>query len=133
MSTLRDAISENPAIEHEVEEIKKEARESGRKEIEARVAVASNYLTSDTYGASIKTLALRVISGEVESSSLLAAAAAVDEMREEKISTQSVVESEALPETPADTPSADSKISDDGMIRNAVDLLAEAAKLKGVG
>lgn len=84
---LKEFLAENPAAAAEYENALKAARDEGlrkgEKEVNARVAEASKFLTSTAYGESINNLAASVISGESTLGELKSAVAVYDGMRQQ--------------------------------------------------
>jgi len=128
MPTLKEIMAENSAIAQEVEAISADARKAGfeeaKAESEARIKVASAYLSSDKYPDTIKGLASKVISGEVSKDVLTAAVSAVDALLE----TQNSESARARSEEDGDIESNNQVVvSEDGTIDNEAQYQAELA------
>ena len=97
-------------------------------ELSARVERAKPYLAGNDYPEAIKSIALKVMSGEVDPATLDGAVIAYDALKETKVADSAIVDSDAAPEAntkPIDAP----KLSEDGVIRNELDYEAAIKKI----
>jgi len=90
--SLEKFLAENPGAKAEHDAALSAAQETGRqsgaKAVEARIAVAKPFLSTDEYPAAINALAVKVVAGEVNDVALTAAVAAVDAATEQAKSAQ---------------------------------------------
>jgi hypothetical protein len=126
--TLEQFLNENPAARSELDIMLKEQFKAGEKSVQDRISAVSNFIKPDsTYPASIKSLAAKVIDGECDKASLLAAVATYDAMMENKNSEAAADESkENADVTGQQTPQP----SADGEIKNELDYDARIKRLQ---
>jgi ATP-dependent protease ClpP protease subunit len=131
--TLAEFLASTPTAKIEYDAALKnhgdERFEAGRKAVQERIAGAMNYLKGDSaYPAPIKNLAVDVIDGKCEMSSLTAAVATYDSIVEKKNADDAKKETDVnggkIKPDGAPQPSAD------GTINNEVDFLAAVNRAK---
>ena len=104
--------------------------EDGKKELQERINVTANYLSSKEYAGAIQTLAISVLKGEKKPEALEGAVAAFDMMKENSNSNAAKNETDALGDT---TPSGDDvSANENGEIKNPAQFSAEVKRYKGV-
>jgi ClpP class serine protease len=123
--TLKELMAEHPGIREEVKAI----TDNAVSQYQAMVTEASKFI-SESYEGPVSKLAVEVIQGKAPIDSLKAVVVAVDQMREDKKSQAAKGESGEAGDIGG--LNAAEQTSDDGMIRNASDIEAEAKRLKAV-
>lgn len=125
---LTKLLEENPTAKAQFTEAIANARAEGVQSVRAMVEKAVPFMESDTYPASIKSLALEVIKGSTDPVALTSAAAAVDAVMENKSSKEGKETTDKQPET---TPDGKTGAEDkQGKVETADDYDAGVASLK---
>ena len=97
---LSQFLAENPEAKAEHEASLAAEREKGAESVRAVITAAAPFIESDSYPASIKTLALKTIKGDTDAVALVAAVAAVDAAKESSVSATVKTEVKEQPEIP---------------------------------
>lgn len=127
--TLEEFLAQNPEAKAKYDAEMKAQYDAGEAKQKATLEVVAPYLKSDSaYGAAVRDLALKAVSGEVTKDSVLSTVATLDAIKEQQASGDAADDSDANKDTPADQGGA--QASADGIVRNAVDEAAAIAKLK---
>jgi ClpP class serine protease len=124
---LQELIANDPALAREVEEIKAEAFASGVSSIKAQIDKVVPFLSKETYGKEITSLAVKVLKGETEAAALEAGVAVYDSLKSKERDNNAKLETNAQGHTP---PSDGPNHSTDGLLRTTDDFMAEIARLK---
>ena len=125
---LNELLDSNPAAKAEFDKAIVNARAEGGQSVRAMVEKAVPFMESDTYPASIKSLALDVIKGSTDPVALTSAAAAVDAVMETKSSKEGKETTGKQPET---TPEGKTGTEDkQGKIETSDDYDAGVASLR---
>lgn len=122
---LKTAIQENPEFAAEIEQIKADSVEEGRREMRDLYERTAKFVGNDDYPETVDTIAKRVLSGEESLDKLLGAVAAVDAMKAKD--SEVTAEEEAVEDTPAETPPT---LSADGIVKNEDDYQAAIDRVR---
>lgn len=130
--TLSQLMVENPAAKIELDAQLKASFEAGKTEgkesMQKTISAAAAFLGPDaSYPAPIKSLAVDVLNGTKSAEALLTTVAAFDALKESQKSDAAKADSAQAGETPGEQAP---KTSDNGMINNEADLLADIARMK---
>ena len=103
---LKELLAANPGAQAEhdaaIAAAQVQGEESGKKAVNARIEAAKPFLSSESkYPAAITSLATKVVSGEVDSSALVAAVAAFDATAESAASAEAEAEDKEKGDTSA--------------------------------
>jgi hypothetical protein len=126
--TLAELMKEHPEINTEIDALKSESFNAGKKEAQDRISAATKYLESNEYPDEIKALACKALKGEQSLDTVQAAVAVADIFIEKKKSVQAADETDAIGGTPPQDTGNDAP-SNDGVIRNEADRKAALARL----
>lgn len=120
--TLEEFLAQNPSAQIELNKIKDKTFEAGAKSVQERIKGAMPYLSPESaYPGPIKALALKVVDGEVDMSSLSASVATYDSLKEKDNSAAAAEEAAKLA---AVTGQQVPQLSTDGKINNELDFQA---------
>jgi hypothetical protein len=106
---LQEAIAQNPAIQVEVDKLVNAGKADVEKAVAARTEAAAPFLANEKYGKPVAELAAKVIAGTASADALTTVVTVIDAQEEKEKSDSAKEENAELPETPAQSPDANSE------------------------
>jgi ClpP class serine protease len=134
MLTLQDVLAEHPHLAGEVAKIKMDAMTAGKEEaqaqVQARIDGAMPFALDSNYHDVIRKMAMEVVAGKQELSSLIGAVAAFDAMK--AINVQADAQADSDDQPPAAPLATDTQSPEnDGVLRTSADIDAELRDMRG--